>query len=129
MLEEFWRYWDLIVKKSGESEEDLYELLALLFADIHLVPGDELRKTEKKAEIIVRDIDPDDELFIACALLFPNSILWSDDRKLKQQKEVPIMSTKEFIEHSEMFDKEFMESYRKAKEQINNRDFTDWDEL
>ena len=26
-------------------------------------------------------------------------------------------------------DKEFMESYRKAKQEIKNRDFADWDEL
>ncbi len=28
-----------------------------------------------------------------------------------------------------MSDKEFMKSYRKAKEQIKNRDFVDWNEL
>jgi len=28
-----------------------------------------------------------------------------------------------------MSDKEFMDSYKKAKEQIKNRDFADWNEL
>lgn len=28
-----------------------------------------------------------------------------------------------------MADEEFMESYKKAKDQIKNRDFEDWDEL
>jgi predicted CopG family antitoxin len=28
-----------------------------------------------------------------------------------------------------MENKEFMESYKKAKEEIKNRDFVDWDEL
>lgn len=51
----------------------------------------------KEAFEAVKDIDPDDAIFIACALAYPNSILWSDDKKLKKQKTVTVLNTKEII--------------------------------
>lgn len=47
---------------------------------------------------IVKDIDMGDASFIACALLYPDSIIWSDDKALKKQKEVKVLNTKEIIE-------------------------------
>jgi len=46
---------------------------------------------------IVKDIDPDDVLFVACALAHPNSVIWSDDKKLKSQSKVKILNTRDII--------------------------------
>ena len=52
----------------------------------------------RKAYEAVKDIDPDDVIFIACTLAYPNSILWSDDKKLKNLKNITILNTKEIID-------------------------------
>jgi predicted nucleic acid-binding protein len=70
-------------------------LLSIVLQKVQIVPTDILRPYEKKAYDTVKDIDPDDTLFIACALAYPGSILWSDDKKLKQQSVVPIINTTE----------------------------------
>ena len=50
---------------------------------------------KNQAYELVKDIDPDDILFIACALAYPESIIWSDDKKLKQQHKINIINTTE----------------------------------
>ncbi|MBN1156469.1 hypothetical protein JXA85_02550 [Candidatus Woesearchaeota archaeon] len=44
---------------------------------------------------IVKDINPDDVIFFACALAYDNSILWSDDKKLKNQTKVKVLNAQE----------------------------------
>jgi predicted CopG family antitoxin len=48
---------------------------------------------------------------------------FEDLLRLKEDFEV-VMESLELMENEE-----FMESYKKAKEEIKNRDFVDWDEL
>jgi len=45
----------------------------------------------------VKDIDPDDAVFVACILAHPNSILWSDDKKLKKLKNITVRNTQEIM--------------------------------
>ena len=82
-------------EKSGMKTKQFEMLLTILLQKVQIVPTDILRPYEKKAYDTVKDIDPDDTLFIACALAYPDSLLWSDDKKLKQQTVVPIINTKE----------------------------------
>jgi predicted nucleic acid-binding protein len=84
-----------LVEKSGMGAKQFEMLLTILLQRVQIVPTDILLSYEKKAYDTVKDIDPDDILFIACALAHPDSILWSDDKKLKQQIVVPIINTKE----------------------------------
>jgi predicted nucleic acid-binding protein len=84
-----------LVEKSGMGAKQFEMLLTILLQRVQIVPTDILLSYEKKAYDTVKDIDPDDILFIACALAHPDSILWSDDKKLKQQTVVPIINTKE----------------------------------
>ena len=46
---------------------------------------------------IIKDIDVYDALFIATALAFDNSVIWSNDKKLKMQSRVKIINTEEII--------------------------------
>ncbi|MBN1859865.1 MAG: PIN domain-containing protein [Candidatus Thermoplasmatota archaeon] len=84
-----------LVEKSGMEQKHFELLLAILLKKVHIVPIDVLYPYTKQAYETVKDIDPDDTLFIACALAYPESILWSDDKRLKQQTVVPIINTTE----------------------------------
>ena len=55
-----------------------------------LVPKESLASHRDDALSIVKDIDTDDAVFIACALAYPNSIIWSDDKKLKKQDKIKL---------------------------------------
>ena len=88
-----------LLKKSKMSEEDFNKLLRLILKKVVVVPNEVLVPFKKEAFGIVKNIDPDDVIFVACALAYPNSIIWSNDRKLKKQSRVKILNTKEIIKH------------------------------
>ncbi len=88
-----------LLKKSGMDNEEFQNLLNLLLQKVMIVPSRTLQRYKKEAYEIIKNIDPDDVTFIACALAYPDSIIWSDDKKLKQQKKVPIITTSEVITH------------------------------
>jgi len=88
----------ILIKKSGLSIHEFNLLLGLLLKKVIIVPNEVLRPYRKEAFKIVKDIDPDDVLFFACALAYPSSIIWSDDKALKKQSLILILNTKEFIE-------------------------------
>ncbi len=75
--------------------EDFDKLFQLLLKKVVIVPNEVLRRYREKAVAIVEGIDVDDALFIACALAYPNSILWSDDKGLKTQSKIKILNTTE----------------------------------
>tara|TARA_Y100000310_G_scaffold345402_1_gene464544 strand:- start:52630 stop:53049 length:420 start_codon:yes stop_codon:yes gene_type:complete len=91
------KHQKLLLKKSKLVEKDFNELLRLLLTKVVIVPNEVLAKHKEMANQIVADIDPNDVLFFACALAFPNSIIWSDDKKLKNQTKIIIINTKEMI--------------------------------
>ena len=78
-------------------------MLRLLLQKVTIIPHEVLLQYRDKAYQIIKDIDPDDVTFIACALAFSDSIIWSDDKKLKQQSKIRIITTKEM--HSLIYDK------------------------
>lgn len=53
---------------------------------------------KKEAFEIIKEIDPDDVIFIASALAYGNSVIWSDDKALKKQSRVKILDTREIKE-------------------------------
>lgn len=85
------------MKKSKMGEKDFNLLLDLLLKKVLIIPARTLKHHKKQAMEIIKEIDKNDVIFIACALAYPNSILWSEDKKLKNQKEITVLSTKEII--------------------------------
>ncbi|MBU0536038.1 MAG: PIN domain-containing protein [Nanoarchaeota archaeon] len=85
-------------QKSGLTEADFERLLELLLEKVSIVPNEVLYPCRKEAFEIVKEIDPDDVIFIACALAYPGSILWSDDKRLKRVKRINVLNTKEIME-------------------------------
>ncbi len=90
-----------LLKKSGMSEYEFTRLTRLLLLKVVIVPHEVLVPFKEKAIEIVKDIDLDDVLFVACALAYPNSIIWSDDQKLKKQSVVRVINTREMLEFLE----------------------------
>ena len=97
IFEEMQKHKAELLKKSRMPEEDFNKLLQLILKKVVIVPNEVLVPYKKEAFEIVKDIDPDDVIFVACALAYPNSIIWSNDRRLKEQEKVSVLNTKEII--------------------------------
>ncbi|MEA3457159.1 MAG: PIN domain-containing protein [Candidatus Thermoplasmatota archaeon] len=82
----------MLEKKTCLTKEILLELAKVLIieSDITIVPKDETKAFLKKAQHICPD--PDDVMYFATALKLKCSI-WSNDKKLKDQNQIPVYST------------------------------------
>ncbi len=96
-IEELKDHIEEILKKSKIPKEDFYELLRILFRKIKIIRAETLKRYEKEADKIVKDIDPDDSMFFACALAYPGSVIWSNDLTLKKQNRIRIIDTGEML--------------------------------
>src|SRR3989338_1117325 len=72
------KYKDLVLAKSGVSDEEYTQLLNLLLKYIILVPEEKIYQHADKAGEIMRKIDKDDVVFIAAALGMDSMRVWSD---------------------------------------------------
>ena len=91
------KHKEILLKKSEMNSKDFNLLLNILLRKVMIIPTEVLSPYKKEAYKIVKDIDPDDTLFIACALAYPDSFIWSDDKKLKQQSKIQILNTSEML--------------------------------
>ena len=87
-----------LLNKSGMDESSFNGLLQLILKKVRIVPNEVTHPYREEALEIVRQIDPDDAIFIACALAYPNSIIGSDDKKLKNQAKIKVINTQKIIE-------------------------------
>ncbi len=101
IFEEMENHKQELMQKSKMDSEDFERLLQLLLTKVFIVPKEVLTTYRKKALGIVQNIDPDDAVFIACAMAYPESVIWSDDKRLKEQNEVKIINTTEMMEYLE----------------------------
>lgn len=77
------------------SEKEFNQLLKLILTKVLIVPNTSLEKHYDIAFELVKDIDPNDLIFFACALNYPESVIWSGDTKLKKQSKIKIINTSE----------------------------------
>jgi predicted nucleic acid-binding protein len=97
-IQEFEKYYDIIIEKSELDIPKFNVVMESLFSKLTLVQDHVLFPYIPKSLALLKDIDIDDFLFIACALAYPDSILWSNDKALKKQNVVQILNTQEIIE-------------------------------
>ena len=95
IFHEIEKHQEELIRKSGMPKQHLNNLLNIILNKVEIVTEDKLKPYKDQAYTIIKDIDPNDTLFIACALAYPGSVIWSDDRKLKTQKKVRIVNTEE----------------------------------
>src|SRR3989338_8702779 len=93
--EEIDKYFSEIVLKSKCSEKDVRIALNLLLTRIKIMPSIEYESFREAARKI--SPDPKDAEYFAVALVF-NCPLWSNDKRLKSQTEVKVLSTSELIQ-------------------------------
>jgi predicted nucleic acid-binding protein len=91
------KYQSLILKKTNADLKDVDSLISNLFAYINILPLKAFERSIKRSEKIMRDIDMEDAVFVACALSLPDSVIWSNDRHLKKQNLVKVYNTKEIL--------------------------------
>ena len=91
------KHKDYLLKKSGMSKEDFDQLLQIILKKVVIIPNEVLVSYKQEAYEIVKDIDPDDVIFFACALAHPNSIIWSNEKRLKKQNKVKVYLTEEIM--------------------------------
>ena len=84
-----------ILKKSKLTKSEYNELLNRLLTYVKIIPTETLNPYKEKALEISKTIDINDTLFFATALAFKDSIIWSNDKKLKDQDKIKVMNTLE----------------------------------
>lgn len=95
LLEEIEEHKEELVEKSKMSEEGFDKVLLFLKAQIRFVPLMDLLTCLPRAKEI--SPDPDDMAYFALALKLSCS-LWSNDKRLKFQSEVKVLSTSELLQ-------------------------------
>lgn len=88
------KYRDLILKKSGLRSSDLETLLKRLLGYIRIMPVGQMNRLQE-AKVAMKQTDPEDAVFVACALSLPGAVIWSNDKHLKKQKLVAVYTTEE----------------------------------
>lgn len=89
------KYKETLIKKANLPSEEFNTLLQKLLQQVLIIPNETILPYKEKAKEIVKNIDLNDIQFVACALAIPDSIIWSEDKKLKLIKEVIVYNTSE----------------------------------
>lgn len=90
--DEIERHHDSIVEKSGMDGDRVEQFLSLLFSYVETVPVEQFHDHIETAETAIGETDPDDVLYLACALGLGAGI-WSDDGDFESQDLVPAYTT------------------------------------
>ena len=95
LLDEFDKYRDLIMNKTARSSDEFDKVLEALSHRIYFVPREELLPIMDTAKKI--SPDPNDAVYFAVALRV-GAAIWTNDKRLLSQEQVPIYSTSDLIE-------------------------------
>lgn len=91
------KYKELVINKSGMTEEEYSTLLSKLLEYINLIPDEKIIENLNQAKNIMLKIDPDDVAFISACLSVKESVIWSDDSDFEKQDKIKVLKTKEII--------------------------------
>ena len=82
--DEIENYEALIVEKSGMEPQRVRQFVDLLFQYIKVVSADEFHHGIGEANEAIGRTDPDDVLYVACAIA-QDAAVWSDDSDLRSR--------------------------------------------
>jgi predicted nucleic acid-binding protein len=99
--DEIENYTDTVVQKSGLMPAEVQDLVRILFKRIEVVQRTAILPSLQAAARVMRDVDPDDAVYLATALECDAQI-WSDDRDYEEQDLVPVATTGDMVERLEM---------------------------
>jgi predicted nucleic acid-binding protein len=89
---------EAICLKAGINAAILRMTLKTIISHTSIISNSRLLNRWEASKEIIGHIDIGDVYFIAAALLFENSAIWSNDKVLKRQNKIPIYNTKEVLE-------------------------------
>jgi predicted nucleic acid-binding protein len=95
--DEVQNYEDLIVEKSGMEPDRVVQFIELLFQYIDVVPASEFYPAIDSADDAIGGTDPDDVLYLACAVA-NDAAIWSDDSDFDKQSLVEVYPTSDVID-------------------------------
>jgi predicted nucleic acid-binding protein len=95
--DEIENYEELIVEKSGMEQDRVEQFIDLLFQYIEVVSADDFYPAIERADEAIGDTDPDDVLYLACAIAC-DAAIWSDDSDFNEQDLVETYTTSDVIE-------------------------------
>jgi len=98
--DEIENYEALIVEKSGMEPDRVAQFIDLLFQYIEVVPVEDVYSEIETAEEAIGGTDPDDALYLACAIA-RDAAIWSDDSDFDEQNIVKVYSTSDVIDSFE----------------------------
>ncbi len=82
--------------KAKIGKRDFIALLMLLQRHVYLISDEKYHENLPLAEKVMKNVDLNDSPFLALAMKL-NCPIWSNDRHMKQQREVKTYTTEEFI--------------------------------
>ncbi|WP_436931697.1 PIN domain-containing protein [Halosimplex halobium] len=97
VYDEVENYEGLIVEKSGMEPDRVTQFIDLLFQYIEVVPADDFYPAIERADEAIGNTDPDDVLYLACAIA-SDAAIWSDDSDFDEQNLVSTYSTSDVID-------------------------------
>ena len=97
IFEELQEHKKELLQKAQMNADEFDTILQILLKKVFIIPKEALLPFKQEAIDIVKDIDLDDALFFACALAYPESVIWSDDKKLKEQTKIKVCNTPEIV--------------------------------
>jgi len=96
-LHELRKHREMIMRKSGLSSDGYENVLGKILEYVLLIPTEEVKERLEEAKSIMLHIDPDDVVFAAAALAYPDAIIWSDDRHFEGQSKIKVVKTGQFM--------------------------------
>lgn len=94
LLEEFLKHKEIIVKKSKLSSKEVTQAANILESRISTIPRKLFENEREEAKLFSPDQDDIEYLGLASFLSCP---LWSNDKVLKRQDQVQVITTEELV--------------------------------
>ena len=95
LLSELEKHRLSLIEKSKVSERDFDLTVSIILSKIKLISYSEFNSFLEKAREICLDLNDEEYFALSLSLNIP---IWSDDKDLKKQNVVKVISTKELIE-------------------------------
>ncbi len=94
LLKEFAEHESEILIKTKRTRDEFSEVLEIIKSVITFIPREEVKSFILEAK--TSSPDPDDAAYFAAAILL-GAAIWSNDKKLKEQDKIRVISTEELI--------------------------------
>ncbi|MFZ2455211.1 MAG: PIN domain-containing protein [Candidatus Altiarchaeia archaeon] len=86
-----------LLKKFGLTNEEFDGLIIQLLNYVSVISSDVLLPYRDEAYKVIGVIDLKDVPYIAAALAFEGSVIWSNDRHFEKQARIKVLKTKDMI--------------------------------